>query len=396
MEHRKLGTTNLKVSALCLGTMTWGQQNTEQEGHAQMDMGFEKGINFFDTAELYPIPPKRETQGRTEEIIGTWFAARKNRDKIILASKVCGRSQMDWFRNDGALPQLTRAQIFEAVDKSLKRLQTDYIDLYQLHWPDRPMPQFGGNPVIFDAKQGEENSFESIFDALADVVKQGKARHIGLSNESAWGVMRALSVHEHSARDASPSDANGETNKSNGANEHSARDASPSDANGETNKSNGANERGDKVIPRVQSLQNAYNLLNRTNEINLAEIVLRENIAYLPYSPLAQGYLTGKYQNGAIPKGSRKSIADRLQRYETPGADSAIEAYLKLARDHNVDPSHLAIQFVTTRPFVTSNIIGATSLEQLAHDIGSLDMKWTDELEQAVNDVHLRHTNPCP
>ena len=348
MEHRKLGTTDLTVSALCLGTMTWGEQNTEHEGHAQMDMAVEKGINFFDTAELYPIPPKRETQGRTEEIIGTWFSARKNRDKIILASKVCGRGQMDWFRDDGAPIELSRAQIFEAVDKSLKRLQTDYIDLYQLHWPDRPMSQFGGNPVIYDLKKGDEHSLESIFDTLKDVVKQGKARHIGLSNESAWGVMRSLHLHET------------------------------------------------KTFPRVQSLQNAYNLLNRTNETNLAEILLREKVAYLPYSPLAQGYLTGKYQNGAVPKGSRKSIADRLQRYETPGANSAIEAYLKLAREHGVDPAHLAIQFVTTRPFVTSNIIGATSLAQLSHDIASVDLKWTNELEQAVNGVHLLHTNPCP
>jgi aryl-alcohol dehydrogenase-like predicted oxidoreductase len=348
MDLRPLGRTGLSVSAICLGTMTWGEQNSEAEGHAQMDMALDRGVNFFDTAELYPIPPKPETQGRTEAIIGTWFKSRGTRDRVILATKVCGRSQSTWFRDDGSPCELSRRQIEEAVDKSLKRLQTDYIDLYQLHWPDRPVPQFGSNPTIFRRVEGPEHPIPEILETLGDLVRAGKIRHVGLSNESPWGTMRFLHAAE---------------------------------------------TRG---LPRVASIQNAYSLLNRTFEGGLAEIAIREQVGLLAYSPLAQGYLTGKYAGGALPAGSRKQLFDRLQRYETPGAAPAIEAYLALAREAGLDPAQMALAFVTSRSFVTSNIIGATSLEQLRTALDSTAVAIPPELEAGIDAIHLRHTNPCP
>jgi len=347
MDYRELGRTGVKVSSVCLGTMTWGQQNTEAEAHEQLDYALAHGINFIDTAELYPIPPKAETQGLTETYIGTWLASRKNRDKIILATKVVGRSAMTWFRDDKSNPRLNRKNIFEAIDKSLDRLQTDYVDLYQLHWPDRVI-QWGGNPVIHQHGDSEFISFAETFAALEELVKAGKIRFIGLSNESAWGTMSALRAAEG------------------------------------------------KDHIRVQSIQNAYSLLNRTFETALAEIAMREQVGLLAYSPLAQGFLTGKYQNGAQPKDARRTLFGRMERYEKPGASPAIDAYLKLAKERNLDPAQLALQFVTTRPFVTSNIIGATTMEQLKADIVSKDILWNDDLESAVNAIHLLHTNPCP
>lgn len=347
MDYRDLGRTGVKVSTLCLGTMTFGQQNSEDEAHAQLDYAIERGINFIDTAELYPIPPKAETQGRTEEFIGSWMHKHHNRDKIILASKVAGRSQMNWFRDGKSSTELSRAQIFEAIDKSLKRLQTDYIDLYQLHWPDREM-QWGANPVVYQYQKETGIPLEETFSALEELVKVGKVRFAGLSNESAWGTMRAVQLSEN------------------------------------------------RPEIRIQSIQNAYNLLNRTFEVALAEIAMREEAGLLAYSPLGQGFLTGKYQNGALPTGARKTLFGRMQRYETPGASIAIDAYLKLARERGLDPAQLALQFVTTRPFVTSNIIGATSLEQLKTDIDSIGLEWNGELETAVNSIHLLHTDPCP
>ncbi len=352
MEYRRLGKTELKVSALCLGTMTWGQQNTEAEGHEQMDYALDQGINFFDTAELYPIPPKAETQGRTEEIIGSWFASRRNRDKVILATKVIGRTKMNWFRKDGSPGELSPAQIREAVEGSLRRLRTDYIDLYQVHWPDRPEIQFGFNPVIYkEVPEDPDHPPHPIAETLMvldSLVQEGKVRYVGVSNESAWGTMSYLHAAE---------------------------------------------TRG---LTRIQSIQNAYNLLNRTAETALAELCRKEQVSFLAYSPLAQGYLTGKYEGGALPPCSRKTLFNRLNRYETPGAPAAISAYLALAREFSLDPAQMAIQFVTTRPFITANIIGATSMDQLKTDIASQDLPMTEELEARINAIHLTHTNPCP
>ena len=344
MEKRKLGNTHIEVSSICLGTMTWGQQNTEDEGFEQMDYAIDMGINFFDTAEMYAVPPKKETQGSTEKIIGNWFNKRKNRDKIILATKVCGRAPFTWLRDDETPTEQTKKQIFEAVDKSLKRLQTDYIDLYQLHWPDRPMSLFGGS-INYQHIEGEANSIESILDALSELIKIGKIRNIGLSNETPWGTMEF--VHQSK----------------------------------------------DKNLPKMQSIQNAYNLLNRIFEFGGSEIAFRENVGLLAYSPLAQGYLTGKYQNGNLPKGSRKELFDRLQRYEGVGSEGAIQSYLDIAKKYNIDPSQLANQFVTTRPFVTSNIIGATSMEQLKLAVTSIEVNLTEEIENDIEKAFQKHGN---
>ncbi len=346
MEKRQLGHSELMVSKLCLGTMTWGEQNREAEGHEQMDYAFDQGINFFDTAELYPIPPKSETQGRTEKIIGTWMKARANRDQIVLASKVCGRSAMNWFREDGSKSEVSPAQIREAIEGSLARLQTDYIDLYQIHWPDRPMRIFGG--LSFQPLEGDTHTIETILQTLQELVVEGKIRHVGLSNETPFGVMSCLKTAQMFD------------------------------------------------VPRVVSVQNAYNLLNRTFETGLSEITHYEGVGLLAYSPLAQGYLTGKYQNGALPAGSRKQLFARLERYETPGADAAMGKYFELAARFGLDPAQMALQFVTTRPFVTSNIIGATTMEQLKSNIASIEVPLGDEILKEIEQVHLIHSNPCP
>ncbi len=347
MQYRRLGRTDLNVSAICLGTMTWGQQNTEAEGHEQLDYALAHGVNFIDTAELYSIPPKAETFGSTERIIGTWLKARGNRDKVIIASKVVGRGTEPWFRDNGAPTRLTRVQINEALDKSLKRLQTDYIDLYQLHWPDRPMP-WGANPTVFQFEEADSTPIEETLAALQDLVKAGKIRHVGLSNESAWGTMSFVHKAEMMG------------------------------------------------LPRVQSIQNAYNLLNRTFEVALAEIAMREQVGLLAYSPLAQGFLTGKYMNGARPEGARLTLFKRGQRYEKPGSAEAIDAYVALAQKHNLDPAQLAIAFAASRPFTTSVIIGATTMAQLKSDIAALDLVLSPELEKEINAIHQRHSNPAP
>ncbi|MEE1610798.1 aldo/keto reductase [Microvirga sp. CF3016] len=347
MEYRRLGRTDLNVSLICLGTMTWGQQNTEADGHAQMDYALDQGVNFFDTAELYSIPPRPETQGATERIIGSWFKARGSRDKVILATKVIGRSDSTWYRDDGSKGELSRAQIEEAVNKSLKRLQTDYIDLYQIHWPDRPMP-WGSNPTIYRHQEGESHPIGETVEIMTDLVKAGKIRHFGLSNESAWGTMTFL---KHA------------------------------DAKGQA---------------RVQSVQNAYNLLNRTYEVALAEVSMRENVSLLAYSPLAQGYLTGKYLDGARPPGARTTLFNRGQRYENPTAEAAIRKYIALAKEFGLDPAQMALAFVNSRPFVGSNIIGATSMEQLKTDVASIHVTITPELEERIDAIHVEHCNPCP
>uniref|UniRef100_A0A2A4Z1H7 Protein tas n=1 Tax=OCS116 cluster bacterium TaxID=2030921 RepID=A0A2A4Z1H7_9PROT len=345
MEYRKLGRSGIDVSAICLGTMTWGQQNTQAEGFEQMDYALERGVNFFDTAELYSIPPKPDTQGSTETIIGNYFAERKNRDKVILATKVVGRSGMNWFREDGRNTELDRANIIEAVEGSLRRLKTDYIDLYQLHWPDRPLAAFGA--AVYKHQGEEINSIESILDVLADLVKAGKIRNIGLSNENAWGTAKFLQLAEA------------------------------------------------KGLPRVQSVQNAYNLLNRAYEWSLAEFAHREDCGLFAYSPLAQGILSGKYLDGAKPANARKTLFGRMERYEGPGAEEATRKYVQIAKDFDIDATQLANQFVTTRSFTTSNIIGATGMEQLKTAIDSTELVITPEMEKAIDAVHAVHTNPC-
>ncbi len=350
MQQRRLGRTDIHVSQICLGTMTFGQQNTEAEGHAQMDRAFERGVNFLDAAELYPIPPRAETQGRTEEIIGSWMKARGNRDRVVLATKVVGRTAMSWFRDDGSPGRLVRRQIEEAVDKSLRRLGTDVIDLYQIHWPEREVSGFGSNPTRWanpPAADDETPILEQIA-VFADLVKAGKIRWLGLSNESAWGAMRWVATAEATGG------------------------------------------------PRVQSIQNAYNLVNRTFEVGLAEVALREDVGLLAYSPLAQGYLTGKYQDGRLPPGSRKQLFDRLQRYEKPGAAEAFDRYLAVARDFGIDPATFAVAFTLSKPFLTSSIIGATSLAQLDKALAAADVAWTAEMDAAVDAAHQLVGNPCP
>ncbi len=351
LEYRKLGRTGIEVSSICLGTMTWGEQNTEAEGHAQLDMALDHGINFIDTAEMYAIPPKPETQGSTERIIGSWFKARGSRDKVILATKVSGRSTNPYIRPHARHTELNRQQITYALEGSLKRLQTDYIDLYQLHWPDRPLPLFADAGTIYRAAPPSptpENAIEDTLGILNDFVKQGKIREVGLSNETAWGTSRFIQAW--------------------------------------------AQGKG----PRVVSIQNAYNLLNRTFEIGLAEIAIRENVGLLPYSPLAQGYLTGKYQNGARPAGSRTVLFNRGQRYEKPGVTEAIDKYIGLANEAGLNPAQMALAFVTSRPFVTSNIIGATTLDQLKTNLDSLNVTITAELEAKIDAIHQLHSNPAP
>lgn len=352
MEYRRLGRTDLRVSLLGLGSMTWGRQNSEAEGHAQLDFALDRGINFLDTAEMYPIPREPETQGRSEEIIGSWFASRPGaREKVVLATKVHGRSEETWLRDDGRGTRLTPAQIAEAVEKSLRRLRTDRVDLYQVHWPDRPMSRFGGNPTVFEppAPVPDETPIEVQLAALHHLVEAGKVRHIGVSNESAWGVMRWLA----------------------------AADGGPPTA-------------------RIRSVQNAYSLVNRTFETALAEIATREDVGLIAYSVLAQGYLTGKYRDGALPAGARKTLFNRLQRYEGPGAGKAVELYLDLAAEAGLDPAQMAIAFVMTRPFVTSVLLGATSTAQLATDIAAARVRLGGDVLAAIDTIHRARSNPAP
>jgi aryl-alcohol dehydrogenase-like predicted oxidoreductase len=350
MEKRRLGRTDLHVTAICLGTMTWGQQNTEADAHEQLDFALDRGVSFLDTAEIYSIPPKAETQGRTETYIGNWLKARGNRDKVIVASKVAGRTADAWLRG-GRPTKLVREDITYAITNSLKRLQTDYIDLYQIHFPERKVP-WGANPTRVGARppprDGDETPIEETLAVFADLVKAGQIRHLGLSNESTWGLMQYLN----------------------------------------------ASEKG--VGPRVVSLQNAYNLVNRTFEVNLAEACHREDVSLLPYSPLAQGYLTGKYDHGARPAGARSTLFNRGQRYEKPNAAEIQLEYNNLARSLGMEPALFANAFVVSRPFVTSNIIGATTIPQLDMAISSVGVKFTDEMLAAVDAIHQRTGNPCP
>jgi aryl-alcohol dehydrogenase-like predicted oxidoreductase len=346
MDYRELGRTGVNVSRLCLGTMTFGEQNSEAEGHAQMDYAFDRGINIFDAAEIYPVPPKPETQGRSEAIIGTWLAARKLRDKVMIATKVVGRGKMTWVRKDRSPTRHSPAQIMEAVEGSLKRLKTDYIDLYQLHWPDRPMRVFEGLNYLHI--EGDTHPIHEILGVLGKLVAGGKVRFVGLSNESPWGVMTFLKASEQHG------------------------------------------------LPRPVSIQNAYNLVNRSFETGLSEVFYREQMSLLAYSPLGQGYLSGKYEGGALPPGSRKTLFDRLGRYEKGNGPRAVSTYIALAGKHGLDPAQMAIAFCLSRPFVTSAIIGATTMDQLKTDIAAADLELSQAVLEDIEQIHLDYPNPCP
>jgi aryl-alcohol dehydrogenase-like predicted oxidoreductase len=346
MEYRRLGRTDLKVSAICLGTMTWGEQNSEAEAHEQLGYASEQGINFIDTAEMYPVPPKAETQGRTEAYIGSWLKRRGRRDELVLATKAAGPGNgLGHVR--GGTTRFVEAQLREALEGSLKRLQTDYVDLYQLHWPDRSTNFFG--QLGYTPKPEDEGPhIEETLIGLSKLVDAGKIRHIGLSNETPWGVMRFLMAAE---------------------------------------KLN---------LPAVVSIQNPYNLLNRTFEVGLAEIAHREQVGLLAYSPLAFGMLSGKYLNGAQPADGRLTLFERFTRYTNPEGETATAAYVALAREHGLDPAQMALAYVTSRPFVTSNIIGATTMAQLRSDIASLELQLSEEVITGIEAIHRRQPNPCP
>lgn len=352
MEYTKLGNSELNVSKICLGTMTYGDQNTEAEAHAQLDYAVARGINFIDTAEMYPVPPKADTCTRTETIVGSWLK-KQPRDKIILGGKVAGpRRGMDWIR--GGPPALDRANIRAAIEDSLKRLQTDYIDVYQLHWPERNVPMFGQyqfDPAAeFDAdgRQRQWISIRNQLETLAELIEEGKVRAIGLSNEYPWGLMEFLRI----------------------AKEYD--------------------------LPRVASVQNCYNLINRGMEFGMSEVLYRENIGLLAYSPLAFGHLTAKYVDDANAKGRVTMFLGYAQRYKKPGVFPAVTAYAKLARAHGLTPVQLALSFVYHRWFVTSTIIGATTMAQLKENIDAWDTTLSPEVLAEVEHLHLTMMNPAP
>lgn len=346
MKYTTLPNTNINVSKICLGTMTWGNQNTEAEGHAQMDLALEKGVNFFDVAELYPVPANEKTYGDTERIIGSWFKKTGNRDQIVLASKIAGGGDYTaHIRNGG----LSKANVIDAVDKSLQRLQTDYIDLYQLHWPNRGVNCFGVRDFPMEAAKNEAENFKEILEALQDFIKQGKIRHIGLSNETPWGTMKYLEASE---------------------------------------KNN---------LPRPITVQNSYSLIHRGYEVGMSEVSLRENIGLLAYSPLAQGVLSGKYLNGKLPEGARGTLFPRfIARYKNESSERAVIKYLKIAEKFNLTLTELSLAFVNQLPFVTSNIIGATTLEQLKENINSIHVDLNTEAIKEINAVHAEIPNPAP
>lgn len=345
MQYRKLGRTDLDVSLICLGTMTFGEQNTEAEAHEQLDRAVAAGVNFIDTAELYPVPPDGGTQGRTEAYIGSWLTQRGRREDIIIASKVAGPT--DWcphIRGGTSHPDARNIEI--ALNDSLRRLNTDYIDLYQVHWPDRSANFFGKLGYEYD--DSPSLPIEDTLEALARQVEAGKIRHIGISNETPWGTMRYLQLAE---------------------------------------------ARG---WPRIASIQNPYSLLNRSFEVGLAEISQREDVGLLAYSPLGFGVLSGKYLDGARPEGARLTLFERFSRYSSQQGVRATAAYVELARDHGLDPAQMALAYINSRPFVTANIIGATRMEQLESNLASVDLTLSEEVLEGIETIHQEHPNPCP
>ena len=342
MKYKKLPNTDLEVSLLCLGTMTYGEQNNEKEAHEQLDYSISNGINFIDTAEMYAIPPREETQGKTEEIIGTWLSKRKDRDKIILATKVAGPG-MEYIRGGS---RLSKKHILQAADDSLKRLQADYIDLYQVHWPERKSNFFGRLGYEYSEEMGV--SIEETLEAMSTLVKSGKVRHIGVSNETPWGTNKYLQLAKNQGRE--------------------------------------------KII----TIQNPYSLLNRIYEVGLAEMSQHENIGLLAYSPLGFGQLTGKYINKTDDDTRLGLYGDWFTRYSNQNCLNAVMKYSKIADKHNVSLTHLALAFVNTRPFVTSNIIGATTMNQLKENIESINIDLNEEILEEVNEVHSDQPNPAP
>ena len=347
MIYSKLGHTNIEVSKICLGTMTFGEQNTEKEAHEQLDFALEHGVNFIDTAEMYPVPPNSKTQGLTEKYIGSWLKKRNNRDDVIIASKVTGPApDFSYIRKS---LKIDKKNIEKAIAENLKRLNTDYIDLYQIHWPQRQTNYFGQ----LNYKYSKENTNEIIdnlnesYEALNNLVESGKIRSIGLSNDTSWGAMKFLEISK------------------------------------------------EKSFSKIVTIQNPYSLLNRTYEINMAEISEMENIKLLAYSPLGFGVLTGKYINNK-PKNSRLSLWNRFDRYSNKNSKYSTLKYVELAKKYNITPTQLALSFVNQQPFVTSNIIGATNLSQLNENIKSIDLILDEEIINEIESIHLSQPNPAP
>ena len=344
MRYTTLPNTNIKVSKICLGTMTWGQQNTEEEGHAQLNYAIDKGINFIDTAELYSVPAKAETQGSTEKIIGSWLKKRGKRDDLVIASKIAGPAPMTQHIRTGGF---AKEEFADAIDKSLQRLQTDYIDLYQLHWPERNTNYFGELSYAHKADEQWEDNFAEILESLNDFIKQGKIRQIGLSNETPYGVSRYL-------------------------------------------------EEARKGAPKMITVQNPYNLLNRKDEIGLTEILHREDVGLLAYSPLGFGTLTGKYLDGNKPEGTRVSLFPQYKRYHSENSFEATRRYREIAEKHGLSFAQMSLAFVTDRPFMTSTIVGATSVEQLTENIESINLRLSEEILEEIDEVHTAIPNPAP
>lgn len=345
MKYTTLPNTNIKVSKICLGTMTFGQQNTESDAHEQLNYAVEKGINFIDTAEMYPIPGRKETQGSTERFIGSWLKNQK-REKLVVATKVVGPN--NYFKYIRENLGFSKEVLQDALEKSLSRLQTDYVDLYQLHWPERNTNFFGKRNYIHDANEKWEDNFKEIIEVLDGFVKEGKIRHYGVSNETSWGLMRHL----------------------------------------EESKYNN--------LTRCKTIQNPYSLLNRTFEINLAELAQREKVGLLAYSPLGFGTLSGKYLNGNLPVNTRLVLFSAYSRYSNRQARILTQKYAELAKELNMSLAHLALAFVNQQPFLTSNIIGATTMEQLTENISSIDLELSDEIIGKINEIQDTQPNPAP
>ena len=346
MKYTNLPHTDIEVSKICLGTMTWGNQNTEEEGHEQMNYAVDKGINFIDTAELYPIPAHKDRYADTEKIIGNWFKKNGNREDIILASKIAGKAEMTKFiRTTG----FTRESIIDAVEGSLDRLQTDYIDVYQLHWPDRNTNYFGQRGYTHDITDHWEDNIHQILETLRDLIREGKIRHVGISNETPWGTMRFL----------------------------------------EESKVHG-------TLPRMITIQNPYSLLNRLFEVGMAEISTREQVGLLAYSPLGFGVLSGKYLGDRLPEGSRLNLFPQYNRYSGTTAIEATQKYYELAQANDLTLTQMALAFVNSRSFVTSNIIGATSMRQLEENIGSIAVELSEDIIKGIESIHTLMPNPAP